>query len=108
MKITILLDYPDNANPKFTGGMAALGGAVESVYFGDLFAETEPGEYSQGLCNDGPTILRNGILMTPEEIVARLNYLSRRVVVFPADSIDEAAMRNMLSKIEAKLGVSNE
>jgi tRNA(Ile2) C34 agmatinyltransferase TiaS len=42
MKVTILLDYPDTANPKFTGNMTALGGKIESVYFGDLFAETEP------------------------------------------------------------------
>ena len=30
-------------------------------------------EYSQGIANDGPAILRDGIPMTPEEIVARLN-----------------------------------
>lgn len=73
MKITILLDYPDTANSRLTGNMAALGGKVESVYFGDLFAETEPGEYSQGLCRNGPAILRNGVPMTPEAIVAQLN-----------------------------------
>lgn len=73
MKITILLDYPGTANPKFTGNMTALGGRVEAVHFGDLFAETEPGEYSQGLCSDGPAILRDGVPMTPEAIVAQLN-----------------------------------
>ncbi|MCB0097699.1 MAG: hypothetical protein KDE46_18335 [Caldilineaceae bacterium] len=70
MKITILLDYPDNANPKFGHGMTALGGTVESIYFGDLFAEVL-----------GRAITRN-------------------------HEGDERAVRNMLSKIEAKLGVS--
>lgn len=32
-------------------------------------------EYSQGVANDGPSILRDGQAMTPEEIVSELNAL---------------------------------
>lgn len=41
MRITVLLDYPDDANPQFTGGMTFNGGNVECVEFDDLFAKID-------------------------------------------------------------------
>lgn len=41
MKITLLLDYPETANPQFGAGMELHGGKVEVVQFGDLFEEQE-------------------------------------------------------------------
>jgi hypothetical protein len=41
MKITILLEYPDGANPTFSSGDEALGGRVVGVAFSDLFEELE-------------------------------------------------------------------
>ena len=37
MKITLLLDYPDDAAPEFAAGMEIHGGKVEVVQFTDLF-----------------------------------------------------------------------
>lgn len=39
MKITLLLDYPDDATPVFTADMELHGGKVEAVQFSDLFQE---------------------------------------------------------------------
>lgn len=41
MKITVLLDYPDDATPGFTADMELRGGKVEAVQFSDLFQEHE-------------------------------------------------------------------
>lgn len=41
MKITLLLDYPDDATPGFTADMELHGGKVEVVQFSDLFQEHE-------------------------------------------------------------------
>lgn len=35
-----------------------------------------PGEYSQGVCEDGAAILKNGQMLTVDEIVETLNSLS--------------------------------
>ena len=37
-KITLLLEYPDDARPEFTANMTLHGGKVETVQFNDLFA----------------------------------------------------------------------
>ena len=41
MKITLLLDYPDDAAPQFGADMEIHGGKVEVVQFSDLFQEHE-------------------------------------------------------------------
>lgn len=41
MKITLLLDYPDDASPEFSANMELHGGKVEVVQFSDLFQEHE-------------------------------------------------------------------
>lgn len=41
MKITLLLDYPDDARPEFGADMVLHGGKVETVQFSDVFAENE-------------------------------------------------------------------
>jgi len=41
LKITILLDYPDDASPQFGADMELHGGKVETVQFSDLFQEHE-------------------------------------------------------------------
>jgi TorA maturation chaperone TorD len=37
-KITLLLEYPDDARPEFSANMTLHGGKVETVQFNDLFA----------------------------------------------------------------------
>lgn len=49
MKITLLLEYPETANPQFGAGMELHGGKVEVVQFGDLFAEQEAHEQKADL-----------------------------------------------------------
>jgi len=41
MKITLLLDYPDDATPEFSTNMVLHGGMVEVVQFSDLSQEHE-------------------------------------------------------------------
>ena len=39
MKITLLLEYPDDASPEFCSHMELHGGKVEIVQFGDVFQD---------------------------------------------------------------------
>jgi hypothetical protein len=56
MKITVLLDYPDDAAPEFTADMMLHGGKVETVQFDDLFREHETlAEEALALVDLGPS-----------------------------------------------------
>lgn len=56
MKITLLLDYPDNASPQFGADMELHGGKVEAVQFSDLFKEHDAlEEEARALANMDPS-----------------------------------------------------